>query len=290
MRAGRASGRADLADDSRRCAPSGRPSRRSPRDGRSGWQGRCRGRSRPCCRSRPRGRQCVTVPVAVARTGSPISPRKSMPVWIAGRPRNGSSRTPKRRTHIDLAGNRLAHRHGDQSVGVSVDFGARDVDAIELTVEGAGARTRRLNGTNGPPRAVPAVLLAGSTPRSLSTLRMRRALVSTRLFQIGQRRKSAGGRPCRARRKSRPSMPSSPSASLRLAMRVMVAGNSRDSSRASRSGGAVKITVSLIGEALTGLSNRQRVVRGPQRAGRVDVSRRAPRCGSPALPAVATAR
>jgi hypothetical protein len=37
-------------------------------------------------------------------------------------------------------------------------------------------------------------------------------------------------------------------------MRVMLSGNSRDSSRASRSGGAEKITVSLIGEALTGRS------------------------------------
>ena len=48
-------------------------------------------------------------------------------------------------------------------------------------------------------------------------------------------------------------------------MRVALAGNSRDSSRASRSGGATKITVSLIGEGLTGLSTG-----GAMRAGLIE--------------------
>ena len=48
------------------------------------------------------------------------------------------------RTHVDFAGDRLAHRHGEQRVGVLVDLGAREIDAVELAVEGAGARARRL--------------------------------------------------------------------------------------------------------------------------------------------------
>src|SRR5215468_7560789 len=36
----------------------------------------------------------TTLPLAVARTGSPAWARKSRPVCIAGRPRNGSARTP----------------------------------------------------------------------------------------------------------------------------------------------------------------------------------------------------
>ena len=54
----------------------------------------------------------VTVPVAVARTGSPVSPRKSRPVCIAGRAEERIDAHAERRTHVDLAVDRLAHRHG----------------------------------------------------------------------------------------------------------------------------------------------------------------------------------
>ena len=52
----------------------------------------------------------------------------------------------------------------------------------------------------------------------------------------------------------RASMPLRPPAVARSAMRVPLVGNSRDCSRASRSGGATKITVSLIGDARIGFS------------------------------------
>ncbi len=50
----------------------------------------------------------------------------------------------ERRTHVDLTGHRLAHRHGDQPLRILVDLGARDINAVELAIESAGARTRRL--------------------------------------------------------------------------------------------------------------------------------------------------
>jgi hypothetical protein len=93
-------------------------------------------------------------------------------------------------------------------------------------------------------------------PRSVSTLRMRLALESKRSSSV------SSAAVCRASTRSsavvsRASAPSTPAAVAfaGAARRRDGVGSSRDSSRASRSGGAVKITVSLIGEALgvTGL-------------------------------------
>ena len=52
----------------------------------------------------------------------------------------------------------------------------------------------------------------------------------------------------------------------RAATRLATAGSTRDSSRASRSGGAVKITVSLIGEGLSGVARRAARAIGAGRA------------------------
>src|SRR5690242_9729562 len=51
----------------------------------------------------------------------------------------------ERRTHVDAAFDRLAYRHGRESMRVAVDLRAREVDAVELPLEGAGVGARRLH-------------------------------------------------------------------------------------------------------------------------------------------------
>ena len=136
----------------------------------------------------------------------------------------------------------------DKGVSILVELGARDVDAVKLAFEGAGTRARRLSGTNGPPmRACRALGWIDAEIGEHAADAARFAVVA--LFQIGERRV------CRLSTLSseaytRASMPSSPPASCGWRCGSL-AGSSRDSSRASRSGGAVKITVSLIGDGLT---------------------------------------
>ena len=57
---------------------------------------------------------------------------------MAGRPRNGSLRTPKPRGEFDFADHRLAIRHQRQRPVETLDLGAGDVDPVELALEGAG--------------------------------------------------------------------------------------------------------------------------------------------------------
>ena len=52
-------------------------------------------------------------------------------------------RMPKGELMSTSPSDRLAHRHVDQRERVAVDLRARDVDAVELALEGAGARLRR---------------------------------------------------------------------------------------------------------------------------------------------------
>ncbi len=60
-----------------------------------------------------------------------------MPVCIAGRPRNGSIRTPKPDDVSISPSHRLAQRHRDDGRGEALDLGARHVDAIDLLFERA---------------------------------------------------------------------------------------------------------------------------------------------------------
>src|ERR1700688_4771306 len=45
----------------------------------------------------------------------------------------------ERRAHVDFADDRFAHRHGDERLGILVDLRARDVDAVKLALEGTRA-------------------------------------------------------------------------------------------------------------------------------------------------------
>ena len=67
-----------------------------------------------------------------------MAARKSRPVCIAGRPRNGIAADAEARGELDFADHRLAIRHQRQRAVEAVDLGAGDVDAIELALEGAG--------------------------------------------------------------------------------------------------------------------------------------------------------
>ena len=65
-----------------------------------------------------------------------------------------------------------------------IDVRAGDVDAIKLTLEGAGVAAQR-SGTNGPPVAAGvAAAFLPSRPRSASTPRMRLALESKRSSSV----------------------------------------------------------------------------------------------------------
>ena len=171
---------------------------------------------------------------------------------MAGRPKRIHAHA-EWRTHIDFADDRFAHRDGNQRAAVTVDLRARGIDTIELTFKGAGARLWRLDRNEGAAVAPSADARAPSTPRSTSTLCIRRARVSmrsSRLVRVAACFCSTLSRESA----TRASMPPRPPAVVRSATRVSGACISRDCNRASRSGGAEKITVSLIGEGRTGLS------------------------------------
>ena len=171
--------------------------------------------------------------------------------------RNGSHAHAEAGRQIDLAHDRLSHRHGAERAGQPVDVGAGDVDAVELALEGAGILAQRQRHERSadacdlqrrprfswhPCRDRSARRGCGcalESKRSSSVLRVAVCRDSTRSSEA-------------CSRASAPSTPT-PWPWLRCSDPPAFDGSSRDSSRASRSGGAVKITVSLIGEALGGL-------------------------------------
>ena len=122
---------------------------------------------------------------------------------------------------------------------------------------------------------------------------MRRALVSKLLLHVGERQRSAAARPGRASAATRAEHAFEAGAvAARGEPRSGSPAASRDSSRASRSGGAVKITVSLIGEGFGGFAGGA----APARCGAADGSsrssarrRRARWCAARASPGVAAA-
>src|SRR5215510_13248617 len=107
---------------------------------------------------------------------------------------------------LQFAGERLAHRHLDHGAVEVIDMGARQIDAVELTVE--------------------------------------RATVTA--VHGRDRHEGTAGR-CRRHRRHLADV----DAEL-AATRVVSVGSARDSSRASRSRGATRMTVSLIGDGFGG--------------------------------------
>ena len=114
---------------------------------------------------------------------------------------------------------RLAHRHGAERAVVLVDLRAREIDAVQLAFERAGARLRRSdrNKRSADRRTVKRTL-PRLMPRSESTPCIRRAAVDA-LLQVASRSPSAFARLCRARAKCGPACRSTARVA-RSAMRV----------------------------------------------------------------------
>ena len=171
---------------------------------------------------------------------------------------------------------------------ISVDLRAGEIDAVELAVEGAGAGARRLQRHEGAADTG----IGGAWRHRRRDRRARCACGAPwcrSFFQVGRARRSAGVRPCRARRNAREhAVEPAGVAAVGDARRVR-----RQFARLQPRlavGRCVKIIVSLIGARLSiGFAGWRRVARRLDRAGGEHIAASA-RCAARASPGVAAAR